>query len=230
MMTLDLWIEIAGYLACALVFATFCMRGLFPLRLLAVASNVAFIVYAAMDGLMPVLLLHATLLPLNLWRGLQVLRTGQRDPEQATEGDEVDLLLPMMRRYDAPAGTQLFHRGDKAQRLYYIAQGEVFLPEVQRHLSAGEVFGEVGLLAPDGRRRASAKCLSACVFYAIDRHGLERACQTSAAVGLFLARLMAKRLSDARHVRHSAAYGPSGVIPPEKAARIGAASATPARR
>jgi hypothetical protein len=38
------------------------------LRLVALASNVAFIVYGASAGIGPVLLLHALLLPVNAWR------------------------------------------------------------------------------------------------------------------------------------------------------------------
>ena len=63
-----------GYLASVLVLATFCMRGMVPLRLMAIASNVAFIVYAGLAGLGPVLLLHVLLLPLNVHRLLQALR------------------------------------------------------------------------------------------------------------------------------------------------------------
>jgi hypothetical protein len=57
-----------GYLAALLVLAAFCMRDMTTLRVLAFASNLAFIAYAASAGLQPVLLLHVVLLPVNLWR------------------------------------------------------------------------------------------------------------------------------------------------------------------
>jgi CRP/FNR family transcriptional regulator, cyclic AMP receptor protein len=63
--------EPIGYLASLLVLATFCMRGMLALRLLAIASNVAFIGYAALAGIHPVLMLHALLLPINVIRLLQ---------------------------------------------------------------------------------------------------------------------------------------------------------------
>src|SRR5688500_17938870 len=59
------WVEAAGYLASALVLATFCMKTMIPLRSAAVVSNVAFIVYGFYDEVYPVLILHAVLLPLN---------------------------------------------------------------------------------------------------------------------------------------------------------------------
>lgn len=66
--------EPIGYLASLLVLATFCMRDMVPLRVLAIASNVAFIGYALLLGIGPVLLLHALLLPMNIHRLLQALR------------------------------------------------------------------------------------------------------------------------------------------------------------
>jgi CRP/FNR family cyclic AMP-dependent transcriptional regulator len=45
------WIEAAGYLASALVLATFCMKTMIPLRGAAICSNVAFIVYGFYDNL-----------------------------------------------------------------------------------------------------------------------------------------------------------------------------------
>ncbi|CAA9277851.1 MAG: hypothetical protein AVDCRST_MAG27-3532 [uncultured Craurococcus sp.] len=60
--------EASGWIASACVLAAFLMRRMRPLRLAAIASNVAFVAYAAQLGLLPILLLHAALLPINLWR------------------------------------------------------------------------------------------------------------------------------------------------------------------
>jgi CRP/FNR family transcriptional regulator, cyclic AMP receptor protein len=67
------FVEPIGYLASALVLATFCMRDMVALRCVAVASNVAFIAYGGLAELGPVLVLHLLLLPVNalrltLWR------------------------------------------------------------------------------------------------------------------------------------------------------------------
>ena len=70
--------EPIGYLASLLVLATFSVRGMVALRLLAIASNLAFIAYAALAGIHPVLLLHALLLPVNLYRLSQALRERPR--------------------------------------------------------------------------------------------------------------------------------------------------------
>jgi hypothetical protein len=67
-------VDLIGYLASTLVFATFCMTAMTPLRLAAIASNVAFIAYDCLGGMTPIILLHAGLLPLNVWRLWQTLR------------------------------------------------------------------------------------------------------------------------------------------------------------
>lgn len=70
-----LGVDLVGYLASLLVLAAFCTRGMVPLRLLAITSNLAFMVYAVLADLDPVLLLHALLLPVNLFRLLQARRS-----------------------------------------------------------------------------------------------------------------------------------------------------------
>ena len=61
-------VDAIGYLAASLVVATFCMRSMVALRSVAIASNLAFIGYGYSGDLMPVLLLHLVLLPVNLAR------------------------------------------------------------------------------------------------------------------------------------------------------------------
>ncbi len=61
-----------GFLAAGLVITAFCMKDILHLRIVAVASNVAFLAYGVRLGLMPVWLLHLALLPVNLVRLWQV--------------------------------------------------------------------------------------------------------------------------------------------------------------
>lgn len=71
-----------GFSAAGLVLVTFCMRSMRALRWVAIASNVAFIAYAYLEGLAPVLLLHALLLPVNICRLVQL--RGARDRSDPT--------------------------------------------------------------------------------------------------------------------------------------------------
>ena len=69
--------EVIGYLASLLVLATFCMRDMVSLRLVAIASNVAFMAYGALAEIGPVLMLHCVLLPTNVWRLIQTVQDEQ---------------------------------------------------------------------------------------------------------------------------------------------------------
>jgi hypothetical protein len=59
---------LTGCLASSLVFLTFYMKDMVPLRLVALCSNVAFLIYAGGLHLAPIFVLHAALIPINLRR------------------------------------------------------------------------------------------------------------------------------------------------------------------
>jgi hypothetical protein len=64
----------SGYVASALVLATFCAQSMQWLRVTAIASNVAFVSYAMIADLRPVFILHCILLPVNIFRLSQLYR------------------------------------------------------------------------------------------------------------------------------------------------------------
>ncbi len=65
-------IDFIGYIAASFVLATFCMRSMRALRFVAIASNLAFIAYGFLGDLIPILVLHAMLLPMNIVRLLEL--------------------------------------------------------------------------------------------------------------------------------------------------------------
>jgi len=76
------WDEV-GYLASGLVITAFCMKNIVSLRVAAIGSNIAFLVYGIGLGLVPVWVLHAILLPINgwrLWQSLLSRRDRKKDP------------------------------------------------------------------------------------------------------------------------------------------------------
>ena len=89
--------DIIGYVASGLVLAAFCMKEIVPLRLVALCSNVAFLVYGVNMGLMPIWLLHGLLLPMNGWRLAQTLF--ERRPS-----DRVAARAPVLQHADRKAG------------------------------------------------------------------------------------------------------------------------------
>ena len=64
--------DVLGYLASSAVLVTFLMTRMTPLRVIAIVSNVLFISFGFLQHIYPVLFLHLVLLPINLWRLLNV--------------------------------------------------------------------------------------------------------------------------------------------------------------
>jgi hypothetical protein len=67
--------EISGYVASVLVLLTFIAKDMRLLRTAAIFSNLAFITYGTLQWLPPILVLHVVLLPLNMVRLSEVLRS-----------------------------------------------------------------------------------------------------------------------------------------------------------
>ena len=188
------WVEAAGYLASALVLATFCMKTMIPLRSAAVVSNIAFIVDGFYDDVYPVLILHAVLLPLNAWRAIQMLRLIKR-VEAASKGDlSTEWLKPFMKEARLKAGETIFSKGDHADRLYMIISGEVHLEQIDHTLRAGELFGEMGLFSADHQRTQTARTLTDVHLLWISEGELAQICYQNPGIAFYFLRLTTNRL------------------------------------
>ena len=77
---------ISGYVASALVLLTFVAKDMRVLRTVAIFSNLAFITYGTIEWLPPVLFLHLTLLPLNIVRLAEIVRTSRATGSQIQAG------------------------------------------------------------------------------------------------------------------------------------------------
>ena len=99
------WIEAFGYLGALMTLATFSMKTMLHLRMVGIVANLAFITYGVLDHVYPVLLLHMTLLPLNVWRLWQLL--------QMTRQIKADLCEPTL---DGMAQAVLTPQGRSGRR------------------------------------------------------------------------------------------------------------------
>ena len=186
----------AGVAALLVIVSAF-VRTMIPLRWLAVASNVGFIIYGIAHPAPLMVALHAVLLPVNLWRVWQMIRLTRRVNASAADAKQLEIWLrPYMRSRQRKAGQTLFKNGDVADRLYFLASGEVELPEVGRRLQAGQMFGEIAFFAPDRRRSSSARCLTDCTLMSIDEDTFKQLVYQNPDFGLEVVRLIAGRLSD----------------------------------
>jgi CRP/FNR family cyclic AMP-dependent transcriptional regulator len=188
-------VEITGYVASALVLATFWMRTMIPLRVVALGSNIAFITYGIVGGLVPIWVLHSILLPVNLYRAVEMTRLLQR-VRRAARGDlSLDWLKPYMKAERHRAGYVLFRKGDEADRLYLILQGEIRLEESGTRLDAGQIFGEIGLFSPDQQRTQTAVCANTVELMWIGEGELAQLCYQNPGMAFHLLRLITARLT-----------------------------------
>ncbi len=196
-----LWIHALGSAASLAVLATFCMRTMMPLRIVALFSNVLFAAYGFVDGLYPVLVLHIILFPVNLWRLVQFRQLTNRVQRAAATDLSVTDLLPLMQRRLVQAGETVFRKGEEADRLYYVGSGTATLAETGIPIAAGEVFGEIGVFAPDRKRTATIVAATDCELYELSLAKAHELYFQNPAFGFAILRLIIGRLVDnARHV------------------------------
>ena len=201
-----MWIVVAAWVAATLVFCTFFMKTMIPLRILAIASNLAFITYALLGlrygvfgTLYPILVLHSCLLPLNVLR-LRELRRLIAAVRGASDADALDALVPYMKGEEHPRGDVLFRAGDAPDKLYVIHRGHVDLPEIRKRLSPGDVFGEIGLFVPGQVRTVTAVCADDCRLATITGDKVLELYYENPKFGLFLIRLVSGYVRRAREV------------------------------
>jgi len=155
--------QIVAWVAAGLVFLSFFMKTIVPLRTLAIVGNVAFIGYALMgihfgifDKVLPILVLHIMLLPLNVMRLRQVKNTIRSVQAMTREHASLEALIPYMKHERINRGQWLFRKGDLADRLFILKKGRIKLVEFDKTLDAGAVFGEVGIFSDSALRTSSA--------------------------------------------------------------------------
>lgn len=189
-------IVIAAWIAALLVFSSFFMKTMIPLRVVAITSNAAFVIYALLGlkygifgRVYPILVLHTALLPLNVVR-LRQITSLIKAVNAASKSETVDYLIPYMTRETHPTGEMLFSKGDPADKLYLIERGSIFFPELGKRLSKGAVFGEVGLFAPQSVRSLSAVCEDDCGLYAITKDRVLELYYQDPRFGFFLIRMV----------------------------------------
>ena len=186
--------EVFGYVASALVFATFYMRTMLPLRIVAIASNLAFITYALVDGLTPILILHGALLPLNILRLLQIRELTAQVNRAATNEFSAQAILPFMRRRTVRANEKLFSANELADELFYVVEGEVFVPEVQQTVGPGSFLGEFALFSKSGRRTATAIARTDCTVMSLGKNAVFAALLHNPGLGIHLLKVVTDRL------------------------------------
>jgi CRP/FNR family transcriptional regulator, cyclic AMP receptor protein len=186
--------ETLGYLALVLVVTSSSMRTMTPLRTLSIGSNLAFIGYGLAEGLLPLLILHSLLLPINSIRLWQMHRL-VRSVKAASQGDlGLEGLLPFMTRRKVKRGAVLFRKDDRGHEMFYVLSGEIHLPELGRTIGAGVVLGEISVFSPDRRRTATAICATDGELLAMTEDQVRQLYFQNPKLGFYLVQLITRRL------------------------------------
>lgn len=166
--------QLVAWMAASLVFASFFMKTIVPLRTLAIVSNIVFIGYALLgvhhgifDKVLPIFVLHVALLPLNLARLREALRNSHVPCALQTQGNPHESLIPYMTALQVKAGVTLFRRGDNADTIFLVSSGSIHLTELNKRLVAGDLFGEAAIFSTRAKRSTTAVCEVDCELFFI---------------------------------------------------------------
>lgn len=200
----------AGIASALTVVSTF-LKTMIPLRWLAVGSNVGFFFYGLLYPSLPMMVLHAVLLPINIYRAIEMIRLTRRVTRAASRGDVSGVWLkPYMKSRELKAGTVLFNKGDVADQLYFLAEGRIEFVEIGKFMEPGRIFGEIAFFAPDRRRTQTARCAERCRVLTIDESNLHQLYYQNPSFGFELVGLIAGRLiADIQRLENQAATPPS---------------------
>jgi CRP-like cAMP-binding protein len=180
------------------------MKTMIPLRLIAMTSNVAFIAYGFAGHLYPVLVLHVILLPMNIWRFVEMIKLVRRVKAAATGDYSIEWLKPFMKTKRLVGGSVLFRRGDEADKLYAVLSGRVELDEIAASVGRGQIVGEIGLFAHHHRRTQTARCATHVELLWISEGELTQLCYQNPAIAFHLLRLITNRLLEDADRLHAA--------------------------
>lgn len=172
------------------------VKTMIPLRWMAIGSNFGFIAYGALHPSYPMLLLHLSLLPINMFRLAEMVRLTRRVKAVRVEGELSTIWLrPYMRSRRLRAGTVLFKKGDLGDRLYLLAEGRIEFVEIGTSMAPGQIFGEIAFFSPDRRRKLTARCAEDSTVLSIDEGTVKQLYYQNPAFGFKMVELVAARFS-----------------------------------
>jgi CRP-like cAMP-binding protein len=195
-------ITVIGLAGAAFYLASHFMRGMVPLRVLSLCSNVALIIFAlfhlhfdwARLAVLPEFLLNVILLPINAKRLVEILRL-TKQIEAVTERSPVsEWLLPHMHLHKHHAGHVLFRQGDEADEIFYVASGTLRLEGIGATIGAGELIGEIALFSPEKKRTLTIVCETDCELYTMTDEQIYRLYYQNPKLGFYFMKLIVERL------------------------------------
>ena len=188
------WVVILGYVASGAVFVTFWMKTFVPLRLIAIIGNALYLVYGIYADLGNIVLLHGSLLPLNMLRLYQAVQLRNKIHDMAHADFDPRSLVPFMSKLKRAKGDVLFGRGDDARDIYYLVAGRVRIDDLGIEIGPGHMIGEIAMFAPDKTRTQTVHCIEDCELMRITEEKALQLYADNPEFGLYLTKMMVARL------------------------------------
>jgi CRP/FNR family cyclic AMP-dependent transcriptional regulator len=186
--------DLLGLLGVAFSAASFIMKRMLPLRVLAIFANILFIGYGLSTHTWPGVLLNCLLLPVNVKRIHEIRRLSSDIARANCSSPASEWLLPHMTRRAYKAGETVFRQGEAASRLIFVASGELELVELGKKVGAGDLLGEIGLFTPNRRHTQTVVCRTDADLYQMTDEMLFQVYYQEPKLGFYLVRLIAQRL------------------------------------
>ena len=183
-----------GFIGAVLTLASYLMKSMLPLRLMALAANVFFVAYGYLESALPSLMLYATMIPINAKKVYEIKKLVRAIEHAKADTPISEWLLPHMTRREAKAGTTLWNKGDKATEMLYVEKGQLKLQEYDELIGPGSLVGEIGLFAPDNRRTRTIVCATDCTLYGLSSEAMALLYYENPKLGYHVMRLIVARL------------------------------------
>ena len=183
-----------GFIGAALMVASYLMKNMLPLRMVALSANVFLVIYALQGGSWPTVALYVAMIPINIKKVHEILKLVRAIENAKADSPAGEWLLPHMTRRQAKAGDSLWRKGDVATEMLFVESGQLKLLEHDALIGPGSIIGEIGLFAPDNRRTGSVNCATDCTLYSLSAEGMAKLYFQNPRLGYHVMRLIVARL------------------------------------
>lgn len=200
-------LEIVGYLGSLFSIATYAMRTMVALRILAICSNLFSAAYGFMMDIYPMLILHVIVLPLNVWRLHEMRELVRKVKRSVNEGFDMKWLKPFMTSEKAFHEQVIFRKGDVADAMYLIVSGKFVLAESGIQLTEGALVGEFGLFTPENKRTQTLVCKHDAMLLKITYEHFRELYFQNPEFGYYFLQLTTRRVFENIHLLEKNAAG-----------------------
>ena len=191
-----------GFIGAALMVASYLMKNMLPLRMVALSANVFLVVYAVQGGSWPTVALYVAMIPINVKKVLQIKKLIRAIENAKADTPVSEWLLPHMTRRRAKAGQTLWNKGDTATEMLYVESGRLNMIEYDESIGAGAILGEIGLFAPDNRRTRTVVCETDCTLYGLSADAMAQLYYQNPKLGFHVMRMIVARLMHDTDLAH----------------------------